>query len=150
MSSPTATLLVTCPDRRGLIALLSNFISTNNGDILHVDHHIDPVCQIFFTRLEWSLDGFRLGREAISREFGKLAADLDASWELHFSSDLPRLSIWAGKQEHCLLDLLWRHQSGELQADIVLIASNHRTLEAIASDFGVNFHYFPISKETKV
>lgn len=150
MSSPTATLLVTCPDRRGLIALLSNFISTNNGDILHVDHHIDPVCQIFFTRLEWSLDGFRLGREAISREFGKLAADLDASWELHFSDDLPRLSIWAGKQEHCLLDLLWRHQSGELQADIVSITSNHRTLEAIASDFGVNFHYFPISKETKV
>ncbi|ERN40076.1 formyltetrahydrofolate deformylase [Rubidibacter lacunae KORDI 51-2] len=146
---PTATILVSCPDRRGLVATLSGFIHANNGNIIHADHHTDRVQGVFLTRLEWSMDGFELERKAIEYEFSKLASELEASWQLHFSDSIPRLAIWVSKQEHCLLDLLWRHQSGELRATIPLIISNHRKLEPIAKQFEIDFHYIPIDKTNR-
>lgn len=146
---PTATLLFSCPDRHGLVAKIAYFIYSHNGNIIHADHHTDFSTGLFLTRIEWQLDGFDLPREAIAPTVETLAKSLNATWELHFSDTIPRLSIWVSRQDHCLLDLLWRHQAKEFLAEIPLIISNHPDLEPIASQFGADFYHLPITKANK-
>ncbi|MDS3861557.1 formyltetrahydrofolate deformylase [Thermosynechococcaceae cyanobacterium BACA0444] len=149
MTIPTATLLVSCPDQRGLVAKLSQFIYSNGGNIIHADHHTDAQAGLFLTRLEWQLDGFHLPRELIGPAFQAIAQPLQAQWQLHFSDVRPRLAIWVSKQDHCLLDLIWRHQAGELPAEIVCIISNHPTCQALATQFEIDYHYLPITSANK-
>jgi formyltetrahydrofolate deformylase len=149
MPTPTATLLVWCPDQRGLVARLGNFVYENNGNIIHADHHTDFVNQLFLSRIEWEMDGFRLRREEIGPAFAALAESLQAHWHLHFSDTIARLAIWVSRQDHCLLDLLWRQQAGELPCTIPLILSNHSALLKVAEQFGVDFHHLPITSENK-
>ena len=146
----TATLLVSCPDRPGLVARIANFIYANGGNIIHADQHTDFSTGLFLNRVEWQLDGFNLPREAIATAFNAIAKPLDAQWQIHFSDTIPRIAIWVTKQNHCLLDLLWRWQAKELKAEIPLIISNHTTLEAIAKQFEIDFHYIPITKDNKL
>ncbi|AFY39230.1 formyltetrahydrofolate deformylase [[Leptolyngbya] sp. PCC 7376] len=146
----TATLLVSCPDQQGLVAKIANFIYSNGGNIIHADQHTDLSAGLFLNRIEWELEGFNLPREVIDPAFGAIAKPWDATWTLHFSDQLPRIAIWVTKQDHCLLDLLWRQQAKELPAEIPLIMSNHAKLGAIAAQFGIDFHHIPITKETKV
>ena len=147
--SATATLLISCPDSPGLVAKFANFIYANGGNIVHADQHTDFATGLFLNRLEWQLDSFHLPREAIATAFNAIAKPLDARWQLHFSDTIPKIALWVTKQDHCLLDLLWRWQAKELKAEIPLIISNHSSLEAIASSFGIDFYHVPISKETK-
>jgi len=149
MPKPTATLLISCPDRRGLVAKIANFIDANGGNIIHADQHSDTTTGTFLSRVEWQLEGFNLPREVIAPAFGAIANPLEANWQLHFSDTTPRLAIWVTKQDHCLLDLLWRQQAKELPAEIPLIMSNHPNLQPIAEQFGIDYHHIPISKETK-
>ncbi len=149
MPSPTATLLIWCPDQRGLVAKIADFVFQHNGNIIHADHHTDFAHKLFLSRLEWELDGFDLSREEIRPAFEPLASSLQANWHLHFSDPVPRLAIFVSQQDHCLLDLLWRQQARELPAEIPLIISNHTTLQTIAGQFGIDFYHSPISKETK-
>lgn len=149
MTSPTATLLISCPDQQGLVAKIANFIYANGGNVVHADQHRDEPSELFLSRLEWQLEGFNLQRELIGPAFDSIAKPLGANWELHFSDVVPRVAIWVSKQNHCLLDLLWRHQAGELAAEIPLIISNHETLKPIAEQFNIAFHHIPITKATK-
>lgn len=149
MIPPTATLLVSCPDRPGLVAKIANFIYANGGNIIHADQHTDFTTGLFLTRIEWQLEGFNLPREVISTAFTAIAKPIEAHWQLHFSDSIPRLAIWVTKQNHCLLDLLWRQKAQELPAQIPLIISNHPNLKYIAEQFELDFHYIPITKETK-
>jgi formyltetrahydrofolate deformylase len=149
MRSPTATLLISCPDQRGLVAKLANFIYANGGNIVHADQHRDEEAGLFLSRLEWQLQGFNLPRELIDPAFSAIAQPLQAQWQLHFSDAVPRLAIWVSRQDHCLLDLLWRHQAREFTAEIALILSNHPDLQPIAEQFGIAFHHLPITAETK-
>ncbi len=149
MDSPTAILLVSCPDQKGLVAKLANFIFANGGNILHADQHRDPEAGLFLSRLEWEMDGFNLPREIIGPAFNAIAQPMGATWQLRFSDAVPRLSIWVSHQDHCLLDLLWRHRAGEFKAEIPLIISNHPHLQPIAESFGIDFHHLPITKATK-
>lgn len=148
-TSPTATLLISCPDRQGLVAKIANFIYANGGNVIHADQHSDTTAGTFLSRVEWQLEGFNLPRAVIAPAFGAIAKPLEADWQLHFSDTIPRLAIWVTKQDHCLLDLLWRQQAKELPAEIALILSNHNTLEPIANQFGIDYHHIPITKETK-
>lgn len=145
----TATLLVSCPDQQGLVAKISSFIYSNGGNIIHADHHTDLAADLFLTRIEWQLDGFHLARELIAPAFNAIATPLQANWELHFSDVKPRLSIWVSRQDHCLFDLLWRYQSGELHAEIPLIISNHPDLKPIADQFGIDYHCLPLTADNK-
>ena len=145
----TATLLFSCPDQKGLVAKLANFIYANGGNIIHADQHTDFSADLFLTRIEWQLDGFNLPRSVIEPAFSAIAMPMGATWTIHFSDVRPRLAIWVSKQNHCLLDLLWRHQAGELNADIPLIISNHPDLKAIADQFGIDYHHIPITQDTK-
>lgn len=149
MSSPTATLLVSCPDQRGLVAKIANFIYANGGNIIHADHHTDFNSKTFLTRIEWQLEGFNLPRDLIGPAFQAIAQPLGATWQLHFSDTIPRIAVWVSRQDHCLLDLLWRQQAQELAAEIPLIISNHSTLQPIADQFGIDYYHLPVTKDTK-
>lgn len=150
MESPTATLLISCPDQPGLVAKIANFIYANGGNIIHADQHTDFTTGLFLTRIEWQLEGFNLPREVIAPAFSAIAKPIEASWQLHFSDSIPRIAIWVTKQDHCLLDLLWRQQAKELTAEIPLIVSNHSNLELITQQFGIDFYHIPVTKETKL
>ncbi|UBF28649.1 formyltetrahydrofolate deformylase [Kovacikia minuta CCNUW1] len=150
MSSPTATLLVSCPDQKGLVAKLANFIYANGGDIIHADHHTDSTAGLFLSRIEWLLDGFYLPREIIGPAFNAIAQPLQANWQLHFSDAAPRIAIWVSRQDHCLFDLIWRQRAGEFKAEIPLIISNHEDLGAIAHQFNIDYQHISITKENKL
>ena len=150
MIEPTATLLISCPDSPGLVAKIANFIYANGGNIIHADQYTDCATSLFLIRIEWQLNGFNLPRNAIATAFGAIAKPLDATWQLHFSDIQPKIAVWVTKQDHCLLDLLWRNQTKELPGNIALIVSNHPNLKAIAQQFGVDFHHLPITKENKL
>jgi formyltetrahydrofolate deformylase len=149
MTKPTATLLIACPDRKGLVALLANFIASHNGNIIHADHHTDFTAGLFLSRLEWQLDGFDLTTAEIAPAFSEIAKDLQANWQLHFSQEIRRLAIWVSRQDHCLLDLIWRQKSQEIRCEIPLIISNHENLKPIAAQYGIDFEYIPIAKDNK-
>lgn len=145
----TATLLMTCRDQKGLVHRISDFVYRRGGNILHADQHIDFETGQFFSRVEWDLDGFQLDRPLIAREFEPLARSLGMDWELRFSEDRTRLAIFVSRLDHCLADLLHRRAIGELQADIVVILSNHELLRPIADSHGIPYHVFPITAANK-
>lgn len=147
--SPTATLLISCPDQKGLVAKIAGFIYSNGGNIIHADQHTDFTAGLFLTRIEWQIEGFNLPRDVIEPAFRAIAQPLQANWQLHFSDNLPRIAIWVSRQDHCLYDLLWRQQAGELNAEIPLILSNHPHLKPIADQFGIDYYHLPITPETK-
>lgn len=146
---PSATLLISCPDQQGLVAKIANFIYANGGNIIHADQHRDEASGLFLSRLEWSLAEFNLPKELIGPAFNAIAHPLQATWQLHFSDTVPRLAIWVSRQNHCLLDLLWRHQAKEFAAEIAVIMSNHVQLRPIADQFGIDFHHIPLTPDTK-
>lgn len=150
MISPTATLLVSCPDQRGLVAKIANFIYANGGNIIHADQHTDFAAGLFLTRIEWQLEGFNLPREFIAPAFNAIAQPLQANWQLHFSDTVPRIAIWVSRQDHCLFDLIWRQRAKEFSAEISLIISNHPNLEDIAAQFGINYYHVSVTKDNKL
>ncbi|RCJ25671.1 formyltetrahydrofolate deformylase [Nostoc sp. ATCC 43529] len=150
MTNPTATLLISCPDQRGLVAKFANFIYSNGGNIIHADQHTDFAAGLFLTRIEWQLDGFNLPREFIAPAFNAIAQPLEAKWELHFSDTVPRIAIWVSRQDHCLFDLIWRQRAKEFIAEIPLIISNHSSLKVVADQFGIDYKHIPITKESKL
>ncbi|MDD1414264.1 formyltetrahydrofolate deformylase [Dolichospermum sp. ST_con] len=149
MTKQTATLLISCPDQRGLVAKFANFIYANGGNITHADQHTDFEARLFLTRIEWQLKGFNLPKDVIATAFNAIAQPLNAKWELHFSDTLPRIAIWVSRQDHCLFDLIWRYRAKEFHAEIPLIMSNHPDLQPVAAQFGIDYHYLPINKENK-
>lgn len=149
MNRQTAIVLVSCPDQRGLVAKIANFIYANGGNIIHADQHTDFAAGLFLTRIEWQLEGFNLPRELIAPAFASVAQPLQADWKLHFSDSVPRIAIWVSRQEHCLFDLILRQQAGEFEAEIGLIISNHPDLQVVAEQFGIDYHHIPINKENK-
>ena len=149
MNSPIATLLVSCPDQRGLVAKIANFIYANGGNIIHADQHTDFAAGLFLTRIEWQLDEFNLPRDLIRRAFNAIAQFLQANWQLHFSDTIPRIALWVSRQNHCLFDLILRQQAQEFAAEIALIISNHSDLKVVADQFNIDYHHIPISKDNK-
>ncbi len=145
----TAVLLLACRDQKGLVAGTSDFIYRNDGNIVHADQHVDAEAGLFLQRIEWELGGFRIPRAEIIDAFGPIAEKFGMQWELHFSDYLPRLAIFVSKLEHCLHDLLLRQRMGEFQAEIPLVISNHPDLQQLVETFGPQYHYYPITNETK-
>jgi len=149
-SPHSAILLISCPDRKGLVASVTEFISRHNGNILTLDQYVDVEREIFFMRVEWELDNFTVPTERIGKEFGGIiGARFDMEWSLHLSNEVPRLAIFVSKLSHCLYDILSRYQSGEWLVEVPLIISNHPDLEQVAKRFGIEYHCFPITRENK-
>ncbi|OKH37024.1 formyltetrahydrofolate deformylase [[Phormidium ambiguum] IAM M-71] len=150
MTNPTATLLISCPDQKGLVAKFANFIYSNGGNIIHADQHTDFAAGLFLTRIEWQLAGFNLPKEIIGAAFNAIATPLQASWQLHFSDTVPKIAIWVSRQDHCLYDLIWRNKAKEFPAEITLIISNHQDLQEIADQFNIDYYHIPINKDNKI
>ena len=148
-SGVIAVLLLSCPDQKGLVAAVSDFIFKNDGNILDFDHHTDLEDDLFLLRATWNIGGFKIGRDAIAAAFRPVAERFGMSFDLRFSDDVPRMAIFVSKLDHCLQDLLWRWRSGELRAEVPLVISNHPDLRALAGSFGVNYHVHGITPSTK-
>lgn len=144
-----AILLISCPDRRGLVAAVTEFIFRNNGNILTLDQHVDAEDGIFFMRVEFDLAGFAVPRTEIASVFGAVAAPLGIRFDLYFTDERQRMAVFVSKLGHCLYDMLGRWQSGEWPVDIPVIVSNHRDLEKVAGQFGIPFHYYAVNKDNK-
>jgi formyltetrahydrofolate deformylase len=139
-----------CPDQPGIVAELSNFIYRNRGNIVHLDQHVDAEANVFFARIEWSLEDFLIARDGIEKAALDLVRPFAPSFfSLDFTDRRPRLGIFVTRESHCLYDLLVRHDSGELEVDIPLIVSNHETLRRDAEKFDIPFHHVPITPESK-
>src|SRR5690349_3155715 len=121
----TAVLLVTCPDRKGVVASIAEFIYRHNGNILHADEHGDGDMNLFPMRVEWDLAGFALTIDEFAQGFTPLAQQFNMQWRLATSAVRPRVGILVSRLDHCLGDLLYRHKVGELACEIPLIISNH-------------------------
>ena len=147
--SVTAVLLLSCPDQKGIVAAVSEFLYQHDGNIIHADQHTDPEEGVFLQRVEWELAGFGLAREAIAGAFGPIAERFGMTWSLHFSDAVPRIAIFASKLPHCLYDLLARWRMGEFRANVPLVVSNHAGLQPIAEQFGVAYIHLPIRAENK-
>jgi formyltetrahydrofolate deformylase len=146
----SAILLIDCPDRRGLVAGIADFLYSHNANILHADQHQDAESGLFLMRVEWDLEGFRLPIAEFEEAFLPLAEALAMRWRLELSSARPCLAIFVSQYDHCLADLLYRHQSGELACEIPLIISNHRNSEALARFYGIRFEHIPVTESTRV
>lgn len=142
--SETAILLLSCPDRKGIVAEISGFISGNDGNIIHSDQHTDFENNIFFMRIEWELKGFRIEKSAIPDAFRPIADKLSMDWRLQFSSDVPRMAVMVSKMDHCLYELLLKKESRDLHAEIPLVIGNHPDLESVARYFNIDFQYIPM------
>ena len=147
--SVTAVLLLSCPDQKGLVAAVSDFLFRNDGNIIHADQHTDAEKGIFLQRVEWELKGFGIARERIGEAFRPIAERFGMTWSFHFSDQVPRIAVFVSTQAHCMYDLLARRRMGELNADIPLVISNHEEHAGVAQDFGVPFHFLPITPKTK-
>ena len=145
-----AILLISCQDQKGITATITNFIFQNQGNIVHADQHIDEQSNTFFMRIEWSLEGFKLKREDIQLAFSVLAQSFKMEWKLSFSDQKTRVAVFVGKNLHCLHDLLYRHETGQLFCDIVLLLSNHPDARKTAEDFGIKFAEFSIVRDNKM
>ena len=146
----TAKLLLHCPDKPGILAEVTDFITVNKGNIIYLDQYVDHVENIFFMRIEWELKDFLVPQEKIEDYFATLCAQkYEMNFRLYFSDTKPRMAIFVSKMSHCLFDLLARYTAGEWNVEIPLIISNHPDLQHVAERFGIPFHLFPITKETK-
>ncbi|PKO25692.1 MAG: formyltetrahydrofolate deformylase [Betaproteobacteria bacterium HGW-Betaproteobacteria-8] len=145
----TATLLITCPDQKGLVAAIADFLYRHDANILHADQHQDSENNLFLMRVEWDLEGSSLSLDGFAEEFAPIASRFNMSWQLKSTQKRPRVAIMVSQYDHCLADLLHRHQGGELNCEISLIISNHRHTEKLAEFYGIPFHYIEVNKDTK-
>jgi len=154
MSSPreasnTAVLLVSCPDRPGLVAALAQLLYGHGANILDADQHTDATAGMFFQRIRFDLSGLHTDRVGLERAVAEVAERFEMTWRIAWGAERPRMAIFVSKYDHCLYDLLLRHRAGELRCEIPLVVSNHPDLEPVARQFGVDFHVFLITKENK-
>ncbi len=143
------TLLVCCPDRRGLVAALAQLLYGHGANILDADQHTDETTGQFFQRIRFDCSAMHTDRIALEKAIAEVAERFAMRWALHDSRVPKRVAIFVSKFEHCLYDLLMRHRAGELPCEIPLIVSNHPDLGEIAKQFGIDYHVFPISRDTK-
>ena len=146
----TVILLMHCPDQRGIVASITDFINKNNGNIIYLDQHVNNEEGTFYMRVEWLLKDFIIPREKISDYFGTLfGAKFNMKFNIYFSDKKPRMAIFVSKMSHCLSDILSRYSTGEWQVEIPLIISNHPDLQHMAEIHNIDYHYIPIIKKSK-
>ncbi|HUY20110.1 MAG TPA: formyltetrahydrofolate deformylase [Candidatus Binataceae bacterium] len=145
----TAILLMKCPDHKGLVREIADFVSSHGGNILHADNHLDFETREFFARFEWQLDDFAIPAPAIAAAFQPIADKYAMEWQLRFSNAKPAVAIFVSKLAHCLLDLLHRWEIGEMPGRVAAVISNHDDLRGAVERRGVAYHHFSITPQNK-
>lgn len=149
MEEQTATLLVSCPDRRGIVAALAQLLYGHGANILDADQHTDPEAGMFFQRIRFDMTEMHTDRVGLERAIGEVAERFQMQWSLRYRKDRKRVAVFVSRYDHCLFDLLLRYKAGELNGDIVLVVSNHPDLKHVADQFGIEYQIFPVTKENK-
>jgi formyltetrahydrofolate deformylase len=150
-TSKSAILLIHCPDQKGIVISITEFIFKNGGNILYLDQHVDTERQVFFMRIEWDLHDFVIADGKIGEYFETLVAKrFSMNWQLHFSNEVPRMALFVSKQPHCFYDMLARYEAGEWQVEIPLIISNHTDMQTAAERQGIDFIYLPLTAENRL
>ena len=145
-----AIFLIECPDQKGIVSAISDFIFKHGGNITEVDQYIDRESKQFFMRLVWDMDTFNLNETEVAPTFAKeIAQKYAIKWQLYFTKKPLRMGLFVSKLSHCLFDILGRHQSGDWEVEIPVIVSNHESLQSIAQAFNIPFVYLPINKNNK-
>ena len=145
----TGVLLLSCPDQRGVVAAVADFIAQHGGNIVHAEQHTDDVEKVFFQRVEFELDGFALERDRILPTFATVSSRFGMTVDLRFTDQRPRVAILASRQSHCLFDLLGRWRSGELPATIDVVIDNHPDHADLVEHMGVPYVHLPVTPDTK-
>jgi formyltetrahydrofolate deformylase len=146
----SAILLIVCPDRKGAVASITDFVYRHNGNILHADEHADQESSLFLMRLEFDPRDFDIDLADFGTHFSPIAERFEMNWRLAESSQRPRMIIFVSKYNHCLIDLLYRHQSGELVCDIPLIISNHEDNRRVADFYKIPYVVISVKEENKL
>lgn len=146
---PTAVLLISCPDQKGLVAAIADFLLRHNANILHADQHQDAELKLFLMRVEWDLAGFDLQPDAFNTAFAPIAKRFDMQWRLAQSAHKSRMAIFVSKFDHCLADLLYRYQNGELHCELPIILSNHEDTRWLANAYHIPFQHLTVSQDAK-
>jgi len=149
MIKNSAILLLSCPDRKGVVATVAGFIYQHNGSILHADEHGDVDSGIFLMRVEFDPVELDIPLSDFAWHFSQIANEFNLQWHLALSNIRPRMAILVSKYDHCLVDLLYRHQNGELACDIPCIISNHPDSQAVADFYRVPFFLVAVEKGSK-
>jgi formyltetrahydrofolate deformylase len=145
----SSVLLISCPDRKGIVATISDFVFRHNGNILHADEHADEESNLFLMRVEFDPAEFDIDLADFSRHFTPIAGKFEMQWRLARSNYCPKMIILVSKYDHCLVDLLYRHKSGELACEIPLIISNHADNQPIADFYGIPYITVPVPRDNK-
>ena len=145
----TAILLISCPDQKGLVATVSDFIFRHGGNILHTDEHTDAESAWFLMRVEFDPNGFDIPLGEVARHFDPIADRFGMEWRLTRPGERKRMVIMVSKYDHCLVDLLYRHKIGELNCDIPLIISNHEDNRPVADFYQIPFTVVPVTMDNK-
>ncbi len=149
MNPSTARLLISCPDQRGIVAAVANFIAQYDGNILDADQHTDRDHAEFFMRVEIDAEGFLLNAANFAGAWQPLADKFRMRWYVHWAHDTRRMAILVSRMSHCLNDLLWRWKHGELRVELVAVISNHPDLRETVESFGVPYEHLPVTSATK-
>ncbi len=145
-----ARLLISCPDRPGIVLAVSQFLYDQGANIIQSDQYsTDPEGGRFFMRIEFDLPDLPEKEKRLETAFIPVAEKWDMDWRFSYAYRLKRMAIFVSRQDHCLLELLWQWQAGDLCADVAMIISNHSQAKDIAESFGIPFHHIPVTKETK-
>jgi formyltetrahydrofolate deformylase len=145
----SAILLIACPDRKGEVATIADFIYKHGGNILHADEHGDPQSGLFLMRVEFDPAEFDIDLAQFGKHFSPIAEAFAMTWRLALSSQRQRMVILVSKYDHCLVDLLYRHKSGELFCDIPLIISNHPDNQGVADFYKIPYAIVSVAKDNK-
>ena len=137
----SAVLLIHCPDQKGIVAGISGFLYAHGANILHADQHQDHDLGLFFMRVEWDVKDFDLDEAAFHEAFRALAGGFRMQWKLAYSKARPAVAIFVSQQQHCLLDLLYRHRIGDLPCRVPLIISNHPAARELSTFYEIPYHH---------
>jgi formyltetrahydrofolate deformylase len=144
------TILIHCEDKKAIVASVTNYIASIDGNIVYLDQHVDADENVFFMRLECDFSKENWNIESIKKHFQEnLATPFNMTWRMYIQEQKPKMALFISKYDHCLYDILGRFCAGELQIEIPLIISNHEDLKPIAARFDIPFYYVPFTKDTK-
>ncbi|MFC3862744.1 formyltetrahydrofolate deformylase [Deinococcus antarcticus] len=147
----TATLTISCPDQRGIVAAVSQFLHNHGANIIHSDQHsTDPSGGTFFMRMEFFMRDLDVARDQFEGAFQQVVAQpFGMEWQINYATQPKKMALLVSRYDHCFLDLLWRKRRGELNVDIPLVISNHEDMRRDAEMFGIPFHVVKVTKENK-
>lgn len=145
-----ARMLISCPDGPGIVAAVSHFLHQHGANIVQSDQYtMDPEGGMFFMRIEFDLTQLESRLAGLQQDFAEIADKFELKWQIYPLSHKKKLAIFVSKEDHCLVELLWQWQAGDLDAEITMVVSNHPDMKEYVESFGITYHYIPVTPETK-